>query len=152
MYTCIRVVVERLLQLQPKQLIFLRKSDCLGCAVLLCLAVCLTLFASFFLLSHLSLKHTHVPFSLPNLSLLCFYVSEQVFGLPPVVGILCRHLPALHYFAHQVMQPRGGWGREGGRKEIEGRRKGREEARMDRRIEVWTRGRKEVGKREQRIQ
>ena len=33
-----------------KQLIFLLKSDCLGCAVLLCLVVCLTLLASFFLL------------------------------------------------------------------------------------------------------
>ena len=31
----------------------------LGCAVLLCLAVCLTLLASFFLPSHLSLKHAH---------------------------------------------------------------------------------------------
>ena len=31
--------------------------DCLGCAVLLCLVVCLTLLASFFLPSHLSLKH-----------------------------------------------------------------------------------------------
>ena len=39
------------------QLIFLRKSDCLGCAVLLCLVVCLTLLASSFLPSHLSLKH-----------------------------------------------------------------------------------------------
>ena len=39
-----------------RQLIFLTKSDCLGCAVLLCL-VCLTLLASFFLPSHLSLKH-----------------------------------------------------------------------------------------------
>ena len=28
--------------------IFLRKSDCLGCAVLLCFVVCLTLLASFF--------------------------------------------------------------------------------------------------------
>ena len=36
-------------------LIFLRKSDCLGCAVLLCFVVCLTLLASFFLPSHLSL-------------------------------------------------------------------------------------------------
>ena len=36
-----------------RQLIFSRKSDCLGCAVLLCL-VCLTLLASFFLPSHLS--------------------------------------------------------------------------------------------------
>ena len=34
-----------------------RKSDCLGCAILLCLVVCLTLLASFFLPSHLSLKH-----------------------------------------------------------------------------------------------
>ena len=43
----------------PRQLIFLRKSDCLGCAVLLCLVVCLTLLASFFLPSHLPLKHVH---------------------------------------------------------------------------------------------
>ena len=34
----------------PRQLIFRQKSDCLGCAVLLCLVVCLTLLASFFLL------------------------------------------------------------------------------------------------------
>ena len=34
-----------------RQLIFLRKSDCLGCAVLLCLVVCLLL--SSFLLSSL---------------------------------------------------------------------------------------------------
>ena len=43
----------------PRQLIFSRKSDCLGCAVLLylvCLFVCLGLLASFFLPSHLSLK------------------------------------------------------------------------------------------------
>ena len=44
----------------PRQLIFLRKSDCLECAVLLCLVVCLTLLASLFLPSHLSLKHVHV--------------------------------------------------------------------------------------------
>ena len=30
----------------PKQLFFLRKNDCLGCAVLLYLVVCLTLLAS----------------------------------------------------------------------------------------------------------
>ena len=35
-------------------LIFSRKSDCLGCAVLLCLVVCLTLLASFFLPSLIS--------------------------------------------------------------------------------------------------
>ena len=38
----------------PRQLIFLRQSDCLGCAVLLCLVVYKTLLASFF---HLSLNH-----------------------------------------------------------------------------------------------
>ena len=41
------------------QLIFLRKSDYLGCVVLLCLDVCLTLLAFFFLPSHLSIKHVH---------------------------------------------------------------------------------------------
>ena len=40
--------------------IFLKKSDCLGCVVLLCFVVCLTMLASFFLPSHLSLKHVHV--------------------------------------------------------------------------------------------
>ena len=47
---------------------YVLESDCLGCVVLLCLVVCLTLLASFFLL-HLSLKytpictysHTHIP-------------------------------------------------------------------------------------------
>ena len=33
---------------------FFMKSDCLGCAVLLCLVVCLTLLASFFLPSLIS--------------------------------------------------------------------------------------------------
>ena len=37
--------------------IVISKSDCLGCAVLLCLVVSLTLLASFFLPSYLSLKH-----------------------------------------------------------------------------------------------
>ena len=41
----------------PRQLIFLRKSDCLGCAVLLCL-VCLTLHACFFHHSFSSLIKT----------------------------------------------------------------------------------------------
>ena len=45
----------------PRQLIFLRKSDCLGCAVLLCRVVCLTLLASFFLPSHLSLNTDYIP-------------------------------------------------------------------------------------------
>ena len=38
----------------PRQLIFLRKSDCLGCAVWLCLVVCLILLASCFLPSLIS--------------------------------------------------------------------------------------------------
>ena len=33
---------------------------CIGCAVLLCLVVCLTLLASFFLPSRLSLKHVYI--------------------------------------------------------------------------------------------
>ena len=43
----------------PRQLIFLRESDCLGCAVLLCLVVCLTLFVSSFLPSHLMYTNTY---------------------------------------------------------------------------------------------
>ena len=42
-----------------RQLIFSRKSDCLGCAVLLCL-VCLFDLASFFLPSHLSFKNMYI--------------------------------------------------------------------------------------------
>ena len=41
-------------------LIFSRKGDCLGCAVLLCLVFCLTLLASFFLPSHLSFKNMYI--------------------------------------------------------------------------------------------
>ena len=48
------------LYMHLRQLIFIKKSDCLGCVVLLCFVVCLTLLASFFLPSHLSLKHVHV--------------------------------------------------------------------------------------------
>ena len=44
----------------PRQLMFLRKTDCLGCTeLLLCLVVCLNLLASFFLPSHLALKNVH---------------------------------------------------------------------------------------------
>ena len=42
-----------------RQLIFSRKSDCLGCAVLLCL-VCLFDLACFFLSSHLSFKNMYI--------------------------------------------------------------------------------------------
>ena len=52
-----RVYIEcRGFKSHPRQLFFPRKSDCLGCAVLLCLVVYLTLLASFFLPSHLSLN------------------------------------------------------------------------------------------------
>ena len=37
------------IHVHARQLFFHGKSDCLGCAVLLCLVVCLTLLASFFL-------------------------------------------------------------------------------------------------------
>ena len=60
----------------PRQLIFLRKSDCLGHAVLLCLVVCLTLLASFFLPSHLSLKHVHKHLSHTE----CLYRQERATG------------------------------------------------------------------------
>ena len=47
------------------QLIFSRKSDCLGCAVLLfALFVCLTLLASFFLPSHLSFKNMYIHYDI----------------------------------------------------------------------------------------
>ena len=58
--THVHVVECRGFESHLRQLIFLRKSDCLGYAVLLCLVVCLTLLASFFLPSHLSLKHVHM--------------------------------------------------------------------------------------------
>ena len=47
-----------------------QKSDCLGRAVLLCYVVCLTLLASFFLPSHLSLKHVRQWF-------LCTYKLDE---------------------------------------------------------------------------
>ena len=57
----------------PRQLIFLWKSDCIGCAVLLCLVVCMTLLASFFLPSA----------SLINMSVYCLYTAQLV-PAPPV--------------------------------------------------------------------
>ena len=50
-----------------RQLIFSRKSDYLGCAVLLCL-VCLILLASFFLPSHLSFKNMYIHLHIPQAS------------------------------------------------------------------------------------
>ena len=65
----------------PRQLIFLRKSDCLGCAMLLCLVVCLTLLASFFLPSFSSLIKTCIYMSLYNNStefLYCSFIEKCV--------------------------------------------------------------------------
>ena len=55
-----RVLECRRFESHLRQLIFSRKSECLGCAVLLCL-VCLfdLACASFFLPSHLSFKNMH---------------------------------------------------------------------------------------------
>ena len=66
----------------PRQLIFLRKSDYLGCAVLLCLVVCLTLLASFFLPSHLSLKHVHVCMH----AYIVHRENLQLMSLNPILG------------------------------------------------------------------
>ena len=55
----------------------LRKSDCLGCAVLLCHVVCLTLLAFFF---HFSLKHVHV----------YIYILGLVFGV--IGGFIILHV------------------------------------------------------------
>ena len=55
----LRYAREYMYMYMQRQLISFRKIDCLGSAVLLCLVVCLTLLASFFLPSHLSLKHVH---------------------------------------------------------------------------------------------
>ena len=57
----------------PKAAHFSFESDCLGCAVLLCLVVCLTLLASFFLHSA-----SHVHNSIP-----CMYMSEPI--QPPIL-------------------------------------------------------------------
>ena len=60
----------------PRQLIFSRKSDCLGCAVLLCLVCLFDPAASFFLPSHLSFK---------NMYILTRYMHIQV----TILGVLC---------------------------------------------------------------
>ena len=57
-YACESHPRQLIFPVHPRQLIFLRKSDYLGCAVLLCLVVCLTLLACFFLPSFSSLIKT----------------------------------------------------------------------------------------------
>ena len=82
-YTC-RVSWVRV---PPEAAHFLRKSDCLGCTVLLCLAVCLTLIASFFLLSHLSLKHVTIKVIQCIYTYMCIACND--------IGNTFLHLPPL---------------------------------------------------------
>ena len=60
-------------------------SDCLGCAVFLCIVVCLTLLTSFFCPSHLSLKHVqciyiHV-YTVHNKQLNIHYLDNRVLRI-----------------------------------------------------------------------
>ena len=78
--------------------------DLCMCAVLLCLVVCLTLLASFFLPSHFSLKHVYIDdgiiFVFPPPSktlhrvktrvLLCCYGCREVLGVPLSLACLWR--------------------------------------------------------------
>ena len=70
-----------------RQLIFLRKSDCLGCAGLLCL-VCLTLLASFFLPSSSLIKHVLYIASSQHLTML---------SLLPCLFLPLFPSPSLHH-------------------------------------------------------
>ena len=56
--------------------------DCLGCAVLICLVVCLTLLASFFLPSHLSFKnmYKHIPVHVQYTCKLLLCISPEPPG------------------------------------------------------------------------
>ena len=56
------------------------KSDCLVCAVLLCLVVCLTLLASFFLSSHLSLKHVYIHDCMYVMYVLLFCCFQEILA------------------------------------------------------------------------
>ena len=99
-----------------RQLIFLRKSDCLGCAVLLCLVVCLTLLASFFIPSHLSTcicMALLASFFIPSSSLINLYIPQHIIKFhraikggkkPPVQvpksmvkSLLYQILDGIHY-------------------------------------------------------
>ena len=55
----LHIHVHKMYMSHPRQLIYPRKSDCLGCAVLLCL-VCLFDLACVFLSSHLSFKNMYI--------------------------------------------------------------------------------------------
>ena len=61
MYTRVYVLHLHVYEYSYYSIYFQRKmkSDCLGCAVLLCLVVSMTLLASFFLPSYLSSQHVY---------------------------------------------------------------------------------------------
>ena len=68
--------------------------DCLGCAVLLCLVACLTLIASFFLPSHLSLKLMYIH------ACTCIYMCMCVKGVLQTCSYAythCTHLFVRNY-------------------------------------------------------
>ena len=69
-------------EFHPRQLIFLRKSDCLGCAVLLCLVVCLFDLACFFLPSFSSLIKTYMN--------VCIHVYMHVHVHEIIIAIYSR--------------------------------------------------------------
>ena len=49
---------------------------------------------------------TDRPLSLPDLPLLGLDVSQQMFGLPPVVGVLCLQLPSHDHLSHELLHTR----------------------------------------------
>ena len=85
-----------------RQLIFLGKSDCLGCAVLLCLVVCLSLLASFFLPSHL-IKHVHVHASCDHFDMLMHTAEGVHAGCD--AGVASSHVVCLHPQPHLPVLP-----------------------------------------------
>ena len=58
---------------------YMWKSDCLGCAALLCLVVCLTLLATFFIPSHPSLKQVHCICAMNGASIHAEFHTQSFF-------------------------------------------------------------------------
>ena len=86
----------------PRQLIFIWKSDCLGCALLLCFVVCMTLLVSFFFsLLHLSLTCTCI-YCLGCAVLLCLVVCLTLlasFFLPSYSSLINLYIH-VHVHVH----------------------------------------------------
>ena len=81
---------------RPRQIIFLRKikSDCLGCVVLLCFVVCLTLLASFLYSSSSLIKHSHMytctmlsPFLQLHKALFGKFLEENMYPLYATIAV-----------------------------------------------------------------